>query len=287
MGNILKILSKYLTLIVFFILEITAIVFIVQNNKYHKIAYINKANQVTGDVNTKRNDFISYLYLRSYNDTLAKTNAAALTDMFNAQTELTKLQLARDTSNTTSLHIESKYEIIPAVILKNSITQKRNYIFINKGKLEGVEKGMGVISENGPIGMVVNVTDHYAVVMSVLHSESAVSAQIKHTNYFGNIAWNQGDIRIATLEEIPKHVKIKVGDTLLTSPYSTSYPPGVLIGKVLKYNNEASSNHAEAKVFLFNDFSNLHYVYVIKNNEKKEIEKLEVMEENLNKDKIN
>jgi rod shape-determining protein MreC len=287
MGNILKILSKYLTLIVFFILEIIAIVFIVQNNKYHRVAYINKANQITGDVNTKRNDFISYLYLRSYNDTLAMTNATALKDLFNAKNTISKLNLEADTNNNSSLHIDSKYEIIPAVILKNSITQKRNYIFINKGKLEGVEKGMGVISENGPIGMVVNVTDHYAVVMSVLHSESAVSAQINHTKYFGNIAWNQGDIRIATLEEIPKHVKIKVGDTLLTSPYSSSYPEGILIGKVLKYNNEASSNHAEAKVLLFNDFSNLHHVYVIKNNEKKEIEKLEAMEEDLNKDKTN
>jgi rod shape-determining protein MreC len=282
MGNILKILSKYLTLIVFVILEITAIIFIVQNNKYHKIAYINKANQVTGDLFQKRSDMYAYFNLRSYNDSLTKINSFALSGLFNTQKTLAKYQIAADTTTPSKLNIASTYSIIPAEVIKNSVTQKRNYIFLNKGKLDGVEKDMGVISENGPIGIVVNVTDHYSVVMSVLHKEAAISAKLKNTNYFGNIAWNEGSIKVATLEEIPKHVKIKVGDTLLTSPYSTAYPENIPIGRILKYNNEASSNHAVAQVLLYNDFANLHYVYIIKNNEKKEIDKLEAIETQLN-----
>lgn len=276
MGNLIKLIQKYFTFILFIFLEIFCFSVIVKNNTYHKVAFINKSNSVSNSFYAFRHEISSFVALRQVNDSLAKMNASLLAQWAN--------QPRREPLDTGHTILNSSYfDIIPAIITRNSISQTRNFIYINKGRLDGIEMDMGIITEHGPVGKVVNVTNHYACARSFLHRDNSIAVKVKNTHYFGSIVWEGKDIRVARLEDIPKHIKVKKGDTVMTSGYSSFFPEDLPVGRIIKFENNQTNNFADAQVVLFNDFGNLHHVYVIKNLRKKEIDSLDIKTNELTK----
>ncbi len=271
MGNIVKILLRIFPFLFFVFLEIIASYILFKNNEYYSAGIVNKSNYFIGSFYDKIANTKNYFNLRSINDSLAKENAKLLQDIYN-------LPIKNEFQNFDSLTnkgIINQYSLAEARVVSNTISNTRNYLIINKGRAQGIEIDMGVIGPKGPVGVVVQVSENYACVMSFLNKDANISVRVRSTKQIGVLKWQGPDIRIASLEDIPKHVKLKKGEIIETSGFSTFYPEGIVVGKVLNQVEDNESNFAEINVLLNTDFSKLEYVYVIKNNQYKELKNME------------
>ena len=160
-------------------------------------------------------------------------------------------------------------------MINNSTNKRNNYLTLNKGKLDGVKPEMGVISSDGVVGIVKDVSDHYCSVMSLCNKDFHTSAKLKKNNYFGNLSWEGGNPSKAVVIEIPKHVPLVKGDTLVTTIYSGIFPEGIKIGTIDNFEIKAGENFYTSVVNLSTNFYNLSYVYIVNNIFKGEQKKLE------------
>ena len=146
------------------------------------------------------------------------------------------------------------------------------------GTNQGIQKDMGVIGENGILGIVREVSKRYAHVISVLNSQSRISCSIKPHAYPGNLIWKDLNPNFMHLESIPKHVDIAVGDTVVTNGFSTIFPADIIVGTIASFKVEKGSSNYNIKVKLANNIPNSKVAYIIQNNfseEQKELEKIE------------
>ncbi len=158
---------------------------------------------------------------------------------------------------------QQHYRFIAAKVINNSIHQKNNYITINKGSLHGIKKGMGVISPTGVVGIVLNVSQQFATIQSLLHSETRVSAMLSSSQVFGSLIWGEKiNPKRALLRDIPNHVEVKAGEEVNTSGYSL-FPQGIPLGKVTGTDISSGESFLDIEIELSTDFHNLQYVYVV------------------------
>jgi len=114
----------------------------------------------------------------------------------------------------------------------------------------------------------------FSTVISLLNTNLRVSAKIKKNNAFGSLSWDGVDHQEAVLYEIPYHIDISKGDTIITSGFSTIYPEGILIGTIKNFEVEGG-NFYVIRVKLSTDFKRLTYVNVVSNLRKGEQIELE------------
>jgi rod shape-determining protein MreC len=274
MGNIFTILFKVFPFIVFVILEIFSFYVISNYNDYYKSNIISRSNSIIGGFYSQMSEYNNYFNLKTHNDRLVAENAELKKTLFSTQAFIDNN--SRDTSGNFILPASNQnFQVIPAKLINNSISNLRNFIILDKGSRDGVEIDMAAISDKGPIGLVIDVTDKYCCLMSFINKDATISARVKSTQHVGQLKWSGGDTRIASLDEIPKHIKLKKGDEIITSGFSSDYPEGIPIGRVIEQNDVKLSNFANIKVAIYNDFSNLKYVYLLKNNKNTEIKEIE------------
>lgn len=166
------------------------------------------------------------------------------------------------------------YKYTPAKVINNSINHQYNYITLDKGKKQGIEEGMGVVSPEGIVGIVDAVSEHFSLVISLLNRDFRVSAKIKKNNYFGPLEWSGKNPSSAVLNEIPLHVNVQKGDTIVTSGFNAVFPEDVLIGYVEDIKVTSGSFYS-IHVRLASDFNKLSYVMVLNNLMSDEIDELE------------
>jgi rod shape-determining protein MreC len=216
---------------------------------------------VIGNAYEKLNVFKKYINLGRVNDSLAAENARLQTAIF----ALRNIDSAKNTVvvDTTTNY---QYSYLAARVIKNSITLRNNIITINKGSLDGIEPGMAVIaSDKGVVGFVRDVSPHLATIQSLLHKDTKISVNIKKNNALGSLVWGErnADFRKAYVKEIPNQYKINLRDTVVTSGFG-SFPPGIPVGRVSNTGIATGDNFLTIEIALFNDFSTLQYVNVIK-----------------------
>ena len=170
--------------------------------------------------------------------------------------------------------VNSKYRFIPANVINNNIYHVNNFILIDKGRNDGIKKDMGVISSNGIVGKIANVSDNYASVISMLHPYSIVSARFTNNQHIANVSWETTDYRFGTVKDIPLHIIPQKGDTLVTSGFSNIYPADIMIGTIEEMINDQSKDFNTAKIRFSTNFSTLRHVYVIENLHQTEIDSL-------------
>jgi rod shape-determining protein MreC len=168
-----------------------------------------------------------------------------------------------------------QFEYIPAQVVNNSVNRLNNYITLNAGYLQGVRQDMGVVGPDGVVGVVRNVSANYSSVISVLNSKFKGSVKLSSNDFFGTLSWPGYDYRQAVVTEIPGHINVYEGDTIITSGLSTIFPAGELVGRVVEVGRPSGGSFFELKVLLNQDFKKLTQVYVIRNFRKMEQEKLE------------
>jgi len=269
MRNLWIFLSRYNAFFFFIIFFIVGIILTIRNNVYQRSITFSSTNEVVGTAYKRLNIIKRYLNLGQVNDSLSAENAALKTQLLAiASIDSTQITKIKDTVN------HQQYTLIAAKVFKNSVTLTNNIITISKGSKDGVAKDMAVISPTkGVVGFVQNVTEHFATVRPLLNQETAISVVLKKNNAFGSLIWgaNNVDYRKAYVKEIPNHYKVKIGDTIVTSGFG-GFPKGIEVGRVSK---TQANNGEELEIALFNNFSTLQYVYVIKDKFADEIKTLQ------------
>lgn len=258
MYNVIQLLIKYGAHIMFVVLEMICFTLIVNNNDTQKKIFLNSSNILAAKVESQRSNLIEYSNLRNLNDSLLRQNANLIENLITVEYSNDNIP-ASDTSM-------SQYNLIPSKIVNSTINLRNNYFTINKGSREGVRADMGVIaSHTGLIGVVRNVSENFAYVISLLNRQTRISCAVKNRDGHGTLIWDNMDPLRMTLESIPKHEKIAIGDTIITSGYSTMFPRGILVGKIESYNIPSGSNSYSITVKLFNDLTSVKYAYIVQN----------------------
>ncbi|WP_443939853.1 rod shape-determining protein MreC [Pedobacter sp. MW01-1-1] len=272
MRNLWIFISRYNALFLFVIFFTIGIALTVKNNAYQRSVTLNSTNEIVGTAYERLNVFKRYLNLGIVNDSLAAENAKLKTQLFS----LTHIDSAKDVRVNDTL-TKQQFTYLAAKVVKNSITLRNNVLTINKGALDGIKTGMAVIApQRGVVGFIRDVSDHLATIQSLLHKDTRISVKLKKNNALGSLVWGDGnfDIRKGFIKEVPNHIKMAIGDTVVTSGYG-SFPSDIVVGRISKPNVTTNDNFLSAELSLFTDFSTLQYVYVIKDKNAEEQKVLE------------
>jgi rod shape-determining protein MreC len=270
MRNLIFFIYKYYVFFLFFVLEVAAFVIIYRFNNYQKASFVNYTTGVTSSYYTAVSNTTEYFNLRKVNDSLQVENARLHSQLITSY--------YKNSFNATLVNdtvYKQQYEYIPAQVVSNSVTKRNNYITLNRGRLHGIAPEMGVISDNGIVGIVMNVSDHYCTVLSLLNNNCKISAKIEKNGAFGSLVWEGDDPRYAALRDVNKHVPLTTNDKIITSNFSTIFPEGIAIGRIYAHSLDAGDNFHTIKVELNTDFSTVSTVYVIRNLLKQEQQDLE------------
>jgi rod shape-determining protein MreC len=218
---------------------------------------------------------------------LKETNAKLIAENALLRNQLTQNFSAYDTSKKLgtlvlrkdSLEKIRKFYYYPAKVVGNTFTLQKNYIVIERGSKQGIKKDMAAISPDGSIvGVVVEVNENYSTIMSLLHRNSKVSAMLKRDKIAGSIEWDGADPNILVLKNISKSAAPKVGDTVITSPYSSNFPAQLMVGRVTTVIQDPSSNFLTLNVKAGTNFFNLEYVYLVENRRMEDQNKVNIKE---------
>ncbi len=265
MRNLLNYLLKYHFFILFILIETLSVYLVIQHNPYHNAKFYHLANNISGFFNTRFNRLGEYFHLKEINQELALEN-------MRLRNQCKGALLKKGESRT--LKEEYQFEYILAEVINNSVNKLHNHITIDKGINDGIKQEMGLISPDGVIGVTNHVSNNFSTAISLLNPKLKVSAKIKNNDYYGSVVWDGKKPRQALLKEIPYHVKINIGDTVITSGYSAIFPEGILIGHITNYNIK-SGNFYDIQLKLAADFHQIKYVYIVQNPLKEEKDSLE------------
>jgi rod shape-determining protein MreC len=246
----------------FLALELTCAWLIVTNNHYQGAKFFNSSNGIVATMNNFSQGVRDYFQLREVNQMLAEENAAL------KQKISQQLQFIAATDSTIDIQdsvLLNQYDFESAKVVNNHVDFVKNYITIDKGEDHGLMPGMAVISPLGAVGKVKLVSNHYAVVTSLLHIDVMVSARLKKTEHFGTVQWDGLDPDIVQFKYIPRHVQPAVGDSVVTSGYAI-FPDGIMLGTIAEVNLRDEVLFYDLKVKLSQDFRKLSFVSIVKNN---------------------
>lgn len=264
MQSLLAFLRKYQFFTLFILLEFLSFFLLSHSYSYHKSLHFNAVNDLSGNLFSNFNSIESYFLLK-------KENKELLTENAKLQNKLKSSFLKTD---TTYAYSDSLYNYMSAKVVSNSVNQQNNFMLINKGTLHGIEKEMGVISGKGIAGIVIGTSKHYARVMSILHQNTRISGRIKKNNQLVNIIWDGKNYMQGLVNDIPSHVLLEPGDTIVSSGNSLIFPEGIIIGTIVDQTIAENKNLGEATLAFSTDFNSLQYVYLIKNKMKPEQDSL-------------
>ncbi|HES59366.1 MAG: rod shape-determining protein MreC [Bacteroidales bacterium] len=271
MNTLLKVIVRFHFLLIFIILETISLSLFISEDINKKNVVYSSANVVSGYFYNKINNWRSYFILAKENEDLRAENLKLKND----------IQIIEKNKDNKSFQKSDslQYPYIAAKVINNTVYKGKNYMTIDKGKLDGVDKDCGIIGNEGIVGVVAAVSNRYALVVSLLNERLALSAKIKKNNYFGTLKWNADDYRFAEFTEIPNHTNINIGDTVVSSGFSAIFPEGINLGVIYKVETSESNNFYDLKVKLSTDFKSIRNVYVIKNLQRKEQINLENLAE--------
>ncbi len=254
----------------FLLFEALCVYLIVQNNSFQRASFINSTNTVVASIYRTVNNITDYIHLKNVNEGLSKENARLHSIMPSSF-----ISMCKDTASVNDTLHKQRYTYMNAKVINNTTNKRNNYLTLDKGYLDGVKPEMAVISSDGVVGIVKDVSPHFSSVLSLLHKETKISARIQKSGYFGPLVWEGGDYRKANLLDIAKHVPLHKGDTIVTSSFSAIFPDGIMIGVIQNFELKPGDVFYTIEVKLSANFGNLTHVYVVENLLKAEQKKLE------------
>lgn len=262
-------IKKYSHVLVFILLEVVAVLFIVQNSFYQRSHLVRWGNAVAGDWNAAVSTVTGYFDLKAENEYLAAENA-----QLRAQLASSYISYSDSVFQVNDTVYRQRYSYTEAQVIKNSYNLPKNYMMINKGSQQGVKVDMAVISPQGIVGVVVNTTRNFATILPVLHTDSRNSVKLKRTNSAGSLIWEGGDYRYATVVDIPTTHKLFKNDTIVTSGLANDFPEGIAVGYIEDYESMQGSGFYKIRIRLATDFNKLNQVYIVDNHFKSEQDSL-------------
>lgn len=265
MHNLTEFLAKHNHWFVFLVLEVVSMVLLFRYNSYQGSVWFSSANAVTGKVYEWDSAVESFFSLSGVNSQLTQRNAFLEQQVRMLDDSIARLTRSQEAAVTrlSSMVPFQGCRLIPAKVVANMVNRYDNLITIDKGSADGVKRDMGVVCGMGVVGIVYLVSEHYSIVIPALNSHSNISCTIQRRGYFGYLRWRGGSSQMAYLEDVPRHAHFKLGDNVVTSGYSSVFPPGVMVGKVLHVFNSADGLSYRVQVKLSTDFARLRDVCLV------------------------
>lgn len=273
MEQLLRFLMRYGIYFLFVLLEAVSFIIIVNQNSFQRSSFYSSSNYVSASVYSAANSFMEYFGLSEANRQLSEENNQLKNRLARVEAELA--QVADTTDSHPLVLADKEYQFISAKVIGNSVNKLQNYITLNKGRLDGIQPEMGVINNQGVVGVVTAVTDHFSTVISVLNAKSRISCKSKRSTDFGVLLWDGIDPDYVQMDEVPRHAVMHVGDTLVTSGFSSIFPEGVPVGYITKCSSPENKSYYSIEARSATVFRTLSYVKVIKYKYKEELNALQ------------
>ena len=283
MGFLLRLFSKNGLFVFFIFLQLIAMVLIFSRNSMQQSWIAGQTAAFNSWVSGYIDEGASYLKLKQINEQLVAQNKSLMKQVYGNNASIKpQFRKVHDTIGGGQI-----YTFVDGEIVFNSINRKDNYFTINRGKRDGVMPKMGVMAPNGIAGIVINTTDSYALVQSILSlNKIKINAALKKSGYFGTLTWRGEDSRIMHLSDVPKYVPLQIGDTIVTDGKSAIFPQGIMVGKVAGYEVDSKTGFWDISVELSEKMGNLSKIYVVKNLKKAEVSKIsDTLQATINKEK--
>lgn len=276
MRNLLAFIVQFSSWLVFFFYAAVSVALLVTHAPYQRHVYLTSAGAIASSVYDVTSNVTGYFHLRGVNDDLNRRTAELEAQVSGLQR---KLQSAHELLQQTDLRAQDTlglFRFVVATVINNSVTHPNNYLTINRGSADGLAPEMGVMDQNGVVGVVSEVAPHHARVISLLNPNFRLSCKLKGADTFGSLVWDCRSPREAILEELPRHTRFHTGDTIVTSGYSAVFPPGIPVGVIKgQVHGRGDDNFFTLRIKLLTDFSALSTVKVISNPEIAEIRAVE------------
>ena len=256
MQELLAFFLRFGGLFTFVVLEAICALLIVRYNDDQRAIWLHSGNQLAGAVAYRTNAIADYVSLREVADSLAAENARLRLQLL--------LQPGALPDSVAAERVDSNFVLLPTRVVRNSVALANNTLTIDRGADDGVRARQGVISARSLIGITRNVGDDYSEVLSLLHSESRISAGLRQAGYAGVLRYGGGSARAMYLDEIPRHARLTRGDTVQTTGYSAIFPRGLPVGVVDTFWLDPGANFYNVRVRLGHDPANLDYGYVVR-----------------------
>lgn len=265
MRNLLAFLAKYNHWFVFILLEVISFALLFRYNSFQGSVFFSSANAVAGKIYEYRSDITTFFSMSQNNKRLTERNL-----MLEQEVKTLSQHIARNNGDSLVLDKYQKqmlkdFRLIPAKVISSSLDKEDNLITLDKGKADGIHEDMGVACGMGIVGVVYMASDHYSIVIPVINKNSNISVTIKKRGYFGFLHWKGGPADIAYIDDVPRHAKFALGDYVVTNGYSSIFPPGIMVGKILHVFNSSDGLSYRVQLRLATDFGNLRHVCVIDN----------------------
>ena len=265
MRNLLNFFIRYASWFVFAFYVVLSCLLLFRNNPYQHHVYLTSANAIVSGIYDARSNITGYVNLRDINNDLQRRTAALEQEVVRLRKENKILTQQIEQDSLRTAESTSQFEFIIASVINNSIRNPYNYITIDKGGKDGIGPEMGVVDQNGVVGVVNIVSNHYARIISLLNPNFRLSCKLRGSDAFGSLVWDGKSPSEALLEELPKQVRFVVGDTIVTSGYSAMFPEGIPVGVIIGKTRGADDNFNTLKIRLLTDFTKLSTVKVISN----------------------
>ena len=274
MRRLLIFLRRFYFVIIFIAYEAIAVTLLISNNRYHHAKFFNAFDEVSGSIYKRYSNILIYFTLKKENDQLLAENAILHSQVASAYSKLSEL-------NITSFDTNKKYKFVfkPANVVYNSIQKRNNFLTLNIGSKQGITDKMGVVSDQGVLGIIKHVSENYSIAISILNQDFRLNAKILELNEVGSIMWDGKNPDYVELNEIPNHIKVKTGQHIVVGQYSGIFSENYPIGIVERFNLDNGASFYEIRVRLNSSMRGVSKAYVIKRTDRDEQIKLEAKEE--------
>lgn len=276
MHNLLDFVRKYSYFFLFILLEVASLALLFRFNSYQGSVWFSAANSAVARIDGFYGNTLAYINLNEVNKDLTARNI-----QLQREAELLRSQLHQFTKDTTLteqiMHEKLKdYTMIPATVVSNSNERDNNYLVIDKGTIDGIKPEMGVVGGGGVVGIVYLTGPHRSLVIPVTNRKSSISCRVRGQSYFGYLQWDGSSMRRAYVDDIPRYARVKKGEAVETSGYSSVFPPGIFVGRIRSISNSPDGQSYKLDVTLGTNFANLRDVEVVATPYKAEIDTLQV-----------
>jgi rod shape-determining protein MreC len=270
MRNLIAFFRRFRVFLIFIVLQVFALSTYFSFLNFPRSQYLTSASQVSGTILKVRNDVTKHFNLSENNQALQRENISLRERL---PESMQRLQNGTILINDTLFH--QQYEYIPAIVINSTLTKRNNYFTLNIGRLQGIKRGMGVFSDNGVVGIIHNVSDHFSVVKSVLTENINIDVMIEPIGLFGLLKWDGRDPRRGSITGISNDLKIKKWSKVVTRGGSGIFPRGIMVGRVGKLKPVEGKPLWDVEIRFTEDYRTLQRVYIIKNLMQEEQEELE------------
>lgn len=277
MNTLREFFNKFFHVIVFVVLFVTSIVLIYNSMNYQRFVLATTTQAITGPINNSWSKVLRHFQFSTENENLMQQNLQLLREkenLFIYKEDSLYSFSVRDTNNYGKWVEKRMYDFFTAHVIYNTTNKKHNYIIIDKGFKDGVTTDMAVLSAQGVVGVVNDVSENFSSIIPLLNPNSRISAKIMPINQIGTVVWEDNDPELGYLVDIPQHLTVNIGDSIFTSGYSNVFPANILIGTVVNKYDNAKNTFLTIKVRFSTNFNNINSVYLVKNLYKSEIDSL-------------